>query len=84
LFFHPIQILSDKARLIKRTQLKRTPYRVLGKSEDEEQITESKEVKTEKSMVDHNIKFLCILTLIRVRRQRKLRIKLNLTNPGLV
>jgi len=50
LFFHPIQILSDKARLIKRTQLKRTPYRVLGKSEDEEQNTESKEVKTEKSI----------------------------------
>ena len=48
LFFHPIQILSDKARLIKRTQLKRTPYRVLGKSEDEEQNTESKEVETEK------------------------------------
>lgn len=54
LFFGPIQILSDKARLIKRTQLKRTPYRVLGKSEDDEQNTESKEVQTvklKKSMV---------------------------------
>lgn len=29
-------ILSDKSRLVKRTQLKRTPYRVLGKSEKEE------------------------------------------------
>ena len=44
LFFGLIQILLDKARLIKRTQLKRTPYRVLGKSEDDEQNPESKEV----------------------------------------
>lgn len=47
-FFHPIQILSDKARLIKRTQLKRTPYRVLGKLGDNEQTTEPKKVQTEK------------------------------------
>lgn len=50
LFFHPIQILSDKARLINRTQLKRTPYRVLGKSEDEEKNTETNEVQNEKSI----------------------------------
>lgn len=30
------QILSDKERLIKRTQLKRSAYRVLGKTEDNE------------------------------------------------
>lgn len=35
-FLFLIQILSDKGRLIKRTQLKRTSYRVLGKSEKEE------------------------------------------------
>lgn len=50
IFFHPIQILSDKARLIKRTQLKRTPYRVLGKLGDNEQTTEPKKVQTEKSI----------------------------------
>ena len=35
-FLFLIQILSDKGRLIKRTQLKRTSYRVLGKSEKDE------------------------------------------------
>ena len=45
-FYHQFQILSDKARLTKRTQLKRTPYRVLGKPEDNEheQNVESQEV----------------------------------------
>ena len=42
------QILSDKDRLIKRTQLKRSAYRVLGKSEDEQkQNMEYSEVCTE-------------------------------------
>lgn len=35
-FLFLIQILSDKGRLIKRTQLKRASYRVLGKSEKDE------------------------------------------------
>ena len=34
--FNGFQILFDKGRLMKRTQLKRTSYRVLGKSEKEE------------------------------------------------
>lgn len=35
-----LQILNDKPRLIKRTQLKRSSYRVLGKA-DKEQSTET-------------------------------------------
>ena len=37
-----LQILADKSRLIKRTQLKRTTYRVLGKPQ-EDATTNTKE-----------------------------------------
>ena len=37
-----LQILADKSRLIKRTQLKRTTYRVLGKPQ-EDATTDTKE-----------------------------------------
>jgi len=33
------QVLSDKERLLKRTRLKRTPYRILGRREEEENET---------------------------------------------
>ena len=39
------QVLQDKGRLIKRTQLKRTAYKVLGKVEMEDKKEEEEEVR---------------------------------------
>ncbi|CAM1293542.1 AATF (predicted), partial [Pycnogonum litorale] len=39
------QILADQPRLIRRTQMKRSNYRVLGKPEDKEDATEEKEAE---------------------------------------
>ncbi|XP_072015178.1 protein AATF-like [Amphiura filiformis] len=47
------QVLQDKDRLIKRTQLKRTAYKVLGKAEADDKQGEDAE-KEEESMTSHN------------------------------
>ncbi|CAH3028593.1 unnamed protein product [Porites evermanni] len=48
-------ILSDKDRLIKRTQLKRSAYRVLGKSEEEQrQNMESSEEQSDVHLRDYD------------------------------
>ncbi|XP_067135883.1 protein AATF-like [Centruroides vittatus] len=50
------QILSDKPRLISRTQLKRSTYRILGKEEKKEEAEISESGKEKLPLQDHRVK----------------------------
>ena len=43
--FFTLKVLSDKERLVKRTQLKRSAYRVLGKPEQNQNVATPEAVK---------------------------------------
>ncbi len=58
-FFVSFQVLSDKSRLLKRTQLKRSIYRVLGKSEKSETSQENSDLVRDYTPVQEHSNFKC-------------------------
>ncbi len=58
----PLQILSEKDRLVKRTQLKRSVYKILGK-EETEKVEEDSDDIPQVRLLENSMGFLCCWVL---------------------